>query len=81
MTGRRVLSQEAVAFRKLLIDALWTDAAFGYVNEDVFFGVCPVCGDAVNVHFHGYATRATLQCQGGCSEPELADKLGLGAFS
>jgi hypothetical protein len=78
MSARRgELSYEAARFRRHLIDALWDDAMFGYVDQDRFIGSCPVCGTAVAVRFHGTAATATLNCHGGCSEAEIADRLGL----
>jgi hypothetical protein len=73
----RTLSSEAVRFRSLLIDALWDDRRFGYVDSDCFIGSCVTCGAAIVVRFAGYAPRATLDCHGGCLEAEIAEALGL----
>lgn len=75
--NRRTLTREAIAFRKALIDRLWGNTSFGYVDEDHFIGNCVVCGAAIDVRFAGYAPRATLRCQGGCTEAEIAAALGL----
>jgi hypothetical protein len=72
-----MLSDEAVRFRRALIDALWSERQWGYVTEDVFIGECPVCGGPVGVHFAGYAPRATLRCHLGCTEQEIAEQLNL----
>jgi len=78
--GLRQLSTEARQFRTHIIDALLSWGAARYVNEDRFVGTCPVCGDAIGVHFAGFVARATLTCHGdhgGCSEDEVAQVLGL----
>jgi hypothetical protein len=72
----RVLSDEARNFRRLIIDTFWTDRAL-YVSADRFVGECVICGDPIGVEFHGFAARATLNCHGGCTESELAERLGL----
>lgn len=71
MNPRPILPAKSVEFRRLLIDALWDDRAFGYVDEDRFVGTCPVCRCAVGVTFHGYAARADVNCHGGCSEANV----------
>jgi hypothetical protein len=78
------LPEESVRFRRFLIDELWINAikrtgrrAFGYETEDVFWGRCPICGSHVEVCFAGLAPRATLDCEGGCTEDEIADRLGV----
>jgi hypothetical protein len=71
------LSSDALQFRRLVIDALWRDDSFGYVEKNRFIGTCPLCGDAVGVTFAGRAPRASLNCHGGCSEAELAAAIGL----
>ncbi len=73
----RRLSPESVRFRRLVIEKLWDEEQFGYVDKDCFLGTCPVCGAAVVVRFAGHAPRATLVCQGGCAEAEIAAVLGL----
>jgi hypothetical protein len=72
-----VLPRESVRFRTFLIDKLWTEGAFGYITQDVFLGICPICGRAVTVKFAGFAPRATLHCHGECTEEEIGDRLGL----
>ena len=69
------LSPEAVRFRRLLIDALWTDNSGGYISADHFVGQCPICHGPVGVRFAGLAPRATLRCHNGCSEAEIATRL------
>lgn len=73
----RCLSADARRLRNFLIDRLWVDGAFGYVDANCFLGVCPICGAPVEVHFHDFAPRATLGCQQGCTEDEIAAELGL----
>jgi hypothetical protein len=78
LSGHRMLSEDAVRFRRALIDALVVDGAPGYVTENSFGGHCPVCGEYLNFRFHGFAPRADLHCHGGCTEREVAEALGLG---
>lgn len=73
----RQLSAEATRFRVQLIETLWDDARFGYVDKDTFIGTCPVCGDAIRVRFASRAPRADLRCQDGCTEAEPAERLDL----
>lgn len=73
----RQLPPESVGFRQSLVDKLWAEECFGYVDQDCFIGTCPVCGAAIGVRFAGYAARATLDCHGGCLEAEIAAVLGL----
>lgn len=80
MTGstvRKPLSEEAVRFRKLLIDTLWDESRFGYIDQDRFIGSCPICGFAIGVTFAGRAPRAALHCHGGCTEDEIASRIRL----
>lgn len=77
MTAIRQLSADAVKFRRLIIDALWDDRQFGYVTEDIFVGSCAVCDAPVGVHFAYGAPRAVLHCHGGCTEAEIANRIGL----
>ncbi|MGZ4215469.1 MAG: hypothetical protein ACXVS6_15635 [Solirubrobacteraceae bacterium] len=79
---RRQLRPESVRFRKRIIGAFWDHDRWGvYLSEDRFLGTCPICGAPVGVTFAGYAPRATLQCHGGCTEHEIADRLGLAVRS
>jgi hypothetical protein len=55
----------------------WDGQFRGYIDHDCFVGTCPVCGFAVGVRFAGYAPRATLTCEGGCTEAEIAAQIGL----
>jgi len=71
------LSPDSIRFRNLVIDALWDEKAFFYVDADHFIGLCPLCDGAVGVRFAGLAPRATLTCHGGCSEAEIAELVGL----
>jgi hypothetical protein len=73
------LSPEAVALRRLLIEALYVEGVLGYVTPDRFLGRCPLCGGHVAVRFAGAAPRAGLYCRGGCAESEIAARLGLRA--
>jgi len=73
----RRLSSDSVRFPRLVVDRLWDEKQFGYVDEDCFVGTCPVCGLAVGVEFAGCAPRATLSCLGGCAEPDIAALLKL----
>ena len=73
------LSHEAARFRRLIIDRLWDNDRSAYLTHASFTGVCPVCGHAAAVHFHGRAPRATLICHGGCLESEIAARIGLEA--
>jgi hypothetical protein len=73
----RQLSAEATRFRAYLIDAMWSDRRFGYVDQDCFIGSCPICAFAIGVRFAGAAPRASLDCYGGCTEAEIADRLDL----
>lgn len=81
MNRPRVLSADAVRFRRMVLDSLWDDARFGYIDADRFVGTCPVCAGAVVVRFAGIAPRATIECEHGCSEAEIAARLGLEATS
>jgi hypothetical protein len=74
------LPPESLQFRRLLIDALWGERGM-YLTEDAFLGECLICGAPIGVTFHGRAPRATLRCHGGCTETELAERLGLAARS
>lgn len=76
-----LLSPDSVRFRELVINGLWDESEFGYIDQDRFIGTCPVCRAAVGVHFAGTAPRATLNCHGGCSEAEIAAVLGLAVRS
>lgn len=79
--AHRTLSEEAIRFRRAVIDSLCVDI-FGYINADRVVGQCPICGEAIGVYFHGRAPRATLTCRGaGCSEEEIAGVLGLAVRS
>lgn len=81
MNNPRALSDEAIEFRRLLIDKFWppNSACFGYVDSNVFVGECVICGAPIGVHFAYRAPRAVLHCHGGCTEAELAEWLGLEA--
>ena len=74
---RAPLSAEAIRFRDHVIDALWGQDRFYYIDSSHFVGVCPLCDFAVGVRFHGRAPRATLTCHGGCAEGEIAEAIGL----
>jgi hypothetical protein len=58
----RQLSAEATRFRAYLIDAMWSDRRFSYVDQDCFIGSCPICAFAIGVRFAGTAPRASLNC-------------------
>ena len=77
MTPPRQLSREAIELRRRLIDSLWDDAKFGYIDRSTFVGSCPVCSEAIVVKFADYAARASLRCSAGCSEAEIAARVGL----
>ncbi len=78
---RRHLSPESVRFRKSIIAALWTDHWGDYLDAERFLGECPVCGAPIGVTFAGFAPRASLDCHSGCTEREIADRLGLAVRS
>lgn len=66
------LPEESVRFRRLLIDAYWDDARFGYVDARRFVGTCPACGYPAVVRFAGTAPRATIDCEADCGEADVA---------
>jgi hypothetical protein len=75
--GQPQLPEESIRFRDYLITALWDDRWFGYVDKDCFVGRCPICMFAIGVRFAGFAPRASLHCNGGCTEAEIAERLDL----
>jgi hypothetical protein len=80
MTASRQLSPGAVELRRRVIDACWDKARFGYIDKDRFVGTCPICAFVLIVRFAGYAPRASLECSWGCTEAEIADRIGLEVF-
>ena len=79
MSAHGPLSAGAVAFRGLVLEALWPPqySRCHYGSEDAFSGVCPLCDMTVVVRFAGRAPRAELTCWGGCSEAEIAAEIGM----
>jgi hypothetical protein len=77
MTGSRQLSPDAVELRRKVIDATWDERRFGYIDSNRFVGTCPICAFAMVVRFAGYAPRASLDCSWGCTEAEIAGRIGL----
>jgi hypothetical protein len=65
-------------FREQLLDTLASldpKGHIGYIDEDTSNHHCPVCRGTLIVRFHGTASRADLECLGGCSEAEVLSAL------
>lgn len=68
----RPQSDESVRFRRIVIDAYWDDARFGYIDSSRFVGTCPACGTAAVVRFAGSDPRAAIDCDRDCAEADVA---------
>jgi hypothetical protein len=75
--NQHVLSADVVRFRNCVIDALWDDNAFGYIDKDAVSGHCPICGEVAFARFAAATPRVTMFCYGGCTETEVATRIGL----
>lgn len=68
----------AIRFRSRVIDATGRDLdRFWYLDRDHVLAVCPACDGPLGIRFAGTAPRCDFNCRRGCTEADIAERLGL----
>lgn len=71
-----MIPHDTYRFREKVLDALGTrEGQFWYVDADNCVAICPVCGGALGVRFHGTAERVDLWCRIGCTEDQVGEAI------